>query len=81
VFKDIVWSYRDPLPACSPISRLLCFFNERVEAIYVDDQRQAVPSTPWSEAPGDSVGFPNIEKQVPNRQSLKERFRAVQFLH
>jgi len=50
VFKDIVWSYHDPLPACSPIRRLLCFFNERVEALYVDGVRQAVPSTPWSEA-------------------------------
>ncbi len=81
VFKDIVWSYRDPLPACSPISRLLCFFNERVEAICVDDERQAVPSTPWSDTRGATGGFRDPEKQVSHRQSLKERFRAVQFLH
>jgi len=81
VFKDIVWSYRDPLPACSPISHLLCFFNERVEAIYVDDERQAVPSTPWSEAQGNSGGFPDTEKQVSDLQGLTERFRVVQFLH
>jgi uncharacterized protein (DUF427 family) len=49
-FKDIVWSYRDPLPACSPVNSLLCFFDERVEAVYVDGERQAVPSTPWSDA-------------------------------
>jgi uncharacterized protein (DUF427 family) len=49
VFKDIVWSYRDPLPACSPIENLLCFFNERVDAIYVDGELIAVPKTPWSE--------------------------------
>ncbi len=49
VFKDIIWSYRDPLPACSPISSLLCFFNERVDAIYVDDEMLPVPRTPWSE--------------------------------
>jgi uncharacterized protein (DUF427 family) len=49
IFKDIVWSYREPLPACLPIARLLCFFNERVEAIYVDDDRLPVPKTIWSE--------------------------------
>jgi uncharacterized protein (DUF427 family) len=38
VFKDIVWSYHEPLPACSPIAGLLCFFNERVDAIYVDGE-------------------------------------------
>jgi uncharacterized protein (DUF427 family) len=48
-YKDIVWSYREPLPACSPIEKLLSFFNERVDAIYVDDERIAVPRTPWSE--------------------------------
>jgi uncharacterized protein (DUF427 family) len=81
VFKDIVWSYRDPLPACSPIGSLLCFFNERVEAIYVDDERQAVPSTPWSDARGDTGGFPDTAKEVSKQQSLKNRFRAVQFIH
>ena len=49
IFKDIVWSYRDPLPACVPIARLLCFFNERVDAIYVDDELQSTPKTIWSE--------------------------------
>jgi len=39
VFKDIVWSYRDPLPACSQITGLLSFFNERLP----------VPTTSWSE--------------------------------
>ena len=49
VFKDIVWSYRDPLPACSPITGLLCFFNERVDAIYADDEPVPKPITPWSQ--------------------------------
>jgi uncharacterized protein (DUF427 family) len=48
VFDDIVWSYRDPLPACLPIEKLLCFFNERVDAIYVDEELMAVPKTIWS---------------------------------
>ena len=48
-FKDAVWSYREPLPACSPIAGYLCFFNERVDAIFVDDERLPVPKTIWSE--------------------------------
>src|SRR5215471_3202261 len=48
VFTDIVWSYRDPLPACSPIAGLLCFLNERVDAIYVDDELLPTPIIPWS---------------------------------
>src|SRR3989440_4827137 len=44
-FKDIVWSYHEPLPACSRIARFLCFFNERVDAIYVDDELIPVPKT------------------------------------
>jgi len=48
VFEDIIWSYQDPLPACLPIEKLLCFFNERVDAIYVDDELMAVPKTVWS---------------------------------
>ncbi len=49
VFKNIVWSYRDPLPESLHIAKLLCFYNERVDAIYVDDELQAVPRTIWSE--------------------------------
>src|SRR6516165_3530007 len=48
VFPDLVWSYSPPLPECSRIDNLVCFFNERVEAILVDGERQAVPKTPWS---------------------------------
>jgi len=48
VFRDIVWSYRDPLPACSPIAGLLCFLHERVDAIYVDDELLPTPIIPWS---------------------------------
>ncbi len=49
VFKDVVWSYRDPLPPCTLIDGLLCFFNERVDAIYVDEEMVSKPITPWSE--------------------------------
>jgi uncharacterized protein (DUF427 family) len=47
-FKDIVWSYQKPLPESTPIAGFLCFFNERVDAIYVDDELLPKPQTPWS---------------------------------
>jgi uncharacterized protein (DUF427 family) len=49
IYKDIVWSYRDPLPACSPIANLLSFYNERVDAIYVDEEQIVVPKNQWSQ--------------------------------
>ena len=49
VFKDIVWSYQEPLPECTPIAHFLCLYNERADAIYVDDELMAVPTTIWSE--------------------------------
>ena len=29
--KDRVWYYTDPLPEATPVSGLLCFFNEKVD--------------------------------------------------
>ncbi len=49
VFKDIVWSYHEPLPESIPIAHYLCFYNERVDAIYFDDELMPVPKTIWSE--------------------------------
>jgi uncharacterized protein (DUF427 family) len=49
VAENAAWSYREPLPACSTIDGLLSFFNERVDAIYVDDELMPKPITPWSE--------------------------------
>jgi uncharacterized protein (DUF427 family) len=49
VFKDIVWSYQEPLPECTPIAHFLYLYNERVDAIYVDDELMPVPTTIWSE--------------------------------
>jgi uncharacterized protein (DUF427 family) len=48
VAKDIVWSYPAPIPECPKIENLLCFFNEKVDAIYVDGELQEKPKTPWS---------------------------------
>ncbi|MFQ5911562.1 MAG: DUF427 domain-containing protein [Nitrospinota bacterium] len=48
IVEDIVWSYPDPIPECTKIKGLLCFFNERVDATYVDGDRLPAPKTPWS---------------------------------
>lgn len=47
VFRNIVWSYPDPIPECPKIKGLLCFYNEKVD-IYVDGELQPRPHTPWS---------------------------------
>lgn len=47
VVKDVVWSYPNPIPECPKIKGLLCFFNERVD-IYVDDELQMRPHSPWA---------------------------------
>lgn len=49
VGKDFVWSYPNPIPECPKIKGLMCFFNERVDAIYVDGELQPKPQTRWSQ--------------------------------
>ncbi|MCZ6763610.1 MAG: DUF427 domain-containing protein, partial [Alphaproteobacteria bacterium] len=34
--EDLVWYYADPLDECLKIKDLLCFYNERVDALTVD---------------------------------------------
>jgi len=48
VAKDVAWSYPSPIPECPKIEQLVCFFNERVDAVYVDGELLPVPRTPWS---------------------------------
>ncbi len=48
VFADAAWSYEDTLPECPGIRNLVCFFNERVDAIHVDGERLETPRTKWS---------------------------------
>ena len=45
---DIVWSYPDPVPECPKIRDLMCFYNENVDAIYVDGIEIEKPQTKWS---------------------------------
>lgn len=47
VAKNVVWCYEDPILECPKIKGLLCFFNERVD-LYVDEELQERPLTPWS---------------------------------
>jgi uncharacterized protein (DUF427 family) len=46
--RDIAWAYQTPIPEIPRIAGLVSFFNERVDALYVDDELQAKPRTPWS---------------------------------
>jgi len=48
-FENIVWFYSDPIPECPKIKDLLCFFNEKVEAILVDGVEIPKVPSPWSE--------------------------------
>jgi uncharacterized protein (DUF427 family) len=45
--KDVAWSYPAPIPECPKIENLVAFFNERVD-VYVDDELQPRPKSPWS---------------------------------
>ena len=47
-FENIVWTYPDPVAECPKIKDLLCFFNEKVDAITVDGKEVAKQVTPWS---------------------------------
>ena len=47
VYKDLVWSYPEPVPECPRVKDLLCFFNEKVD-LYVDGELQERPNTPWA---------------------------------
>jgi uncharacterized protein (DUF427 family) len=46
--RDVAWSYQDPIPESPKIRGLIAFFNERVDALNVDDERQDKPRTPWA---------------------------------
>jgi uncharacterized protein (DUF427 family) len=36
--QDVVWSYLTPRPECAPIAGHLCFYDDRVGAIFVDGE-------------------------------------------
>jgi len=46
--RDVAWSYPRPVLECPSIRGLIAFFNERVDALYVDGELQDKPRTSWS---------------------------------
>jgi uncharacterized protein (DUF427 family) len=46
---DVAWSYPTPLPGREDITELICFFDEKVDAITVGAEALAKPQTPWSQ--------------------------------
>ena len=48
-FENIVWTYPEPVPECPKIKNLLCFFNEKIDSITVDNQDIPKQKTPWSD--------------------------------
>lgn len=38
-YKDIVWSYHQPLPEVHEIKGLLCFYNEAVDSVLIDGKK------------------------------------------
>lgn len=48
IIPDIAWYYTYPALEASKVAGMICFFNERVDALYVDDVEQPKPKTQWS---------------------------------
>ena len=48
VCPDIAWSYEEALPESTKIRNKICFFNERVDAIFLEGEKLEVPQTKWS---------------------------------
>ena len=48
VYDDIVWFYKDPVHESAKIKDYLCFYNEKVDAIYIDGVAEEKPKTKWS---------------------------------
>lgn len=48
VREDVVWSYPEPVEESARIKELMCFYNENVDAIFVDGDEIEKPETRWS---------------------------------
>lgn len=48
VAQDIAWYYPYPAVEAARIAGRIAFFNEHVDALYVDGGEQEKPKTPWS---------------------------------
>jgi len=47
-YDDMVWAYPNPVPEAVRIKDMMCFWNEHVDAIYVDGVEVPRPKTKWS---------------------------------
>jgi len=48
VAENIAWYYPFPLSEVDKIQNLIAFYDEKVDAVYVDGEKQERPKTPWS---------------------------------
>jgi uncharacterized protein (DUF427 family) len=48
VYEDIIWYYPDPVHESARIKDYLCFYNEKVDAVYIDGVAEEKPQTKWS---------------------------------
>jgi uncharacterized protein (DUF427 family) len=48
VYPDVAWTYIEPLTLVKPVAGLVAFFQERVDAVFIDDERIERPNTPWA---------------------------------
>lgn len=46
--ENIAWYYRYPKSGLGEIENHICFYDERVDAVYVDGERQPKPETPFA---------------------------------
>lgn len=47
-YADVAWTYREPLTMVTPIAGCIAFYQERVDAVYVDGEQVEKPRTPWA---------------------------------
>jgi uncharacterized protein (DUF427 family) len=45
---NVAWYYPEPLALVAPIANLIAFFQERVDAVFVDDEQVERPQTQWA---------------------------------
>ncbi|MFL5302202.1 MAG: DUF427 domain-containing protein [Anaeromyxobacteraceae bacterium] len=48
LIRDVAWSYPFPNPELFKIQDLICFYDERAEAVVIDGEAMTTPETPWS---------------------------------
>jgi uncharacterized protein (DUF427 family) len=47
-YEDLVWYYPYPTTEVAAIANLVCFYEEKVDELYVDGDLQPKPESPWS---------------------------------